>query len=93
MVWWAIMSQPLDTLVAWGIAVALVTAGRATRSSWTSGASSTGRGSIAPAATIATRCMSPNATRRLEKDAQLMEYRCAEFAEELTYGHLRKPKP
>jgi hypothetical protein len=29
--------------------------------------------------------------RRLEKDAQLMEFRCVEFAEELLYGHLRKP--
>ena len=31
--------------------------------------------------------------RRLEKDAQLMEYKCVEFAEELMYGHLSKPKP
>ncbi len=28
--------------------------------------------------------------RRLEKNAQLMEYKCVEFAEELMYGHLRK---
>ena len=28
--------------------------------------------------------------RQLEKDAQLMEYKCVEFAEELMYGHLRK---
>jgi hypothetical protein len=28
--------------------------------------------------------------RRLEKNAQLMEFRCVEFAEELMYGHLRK---
>ena len=28
--------------------------------------------------------------RRLEKDVQLLEYRCVEFAEELMYGHLRK---
>ena len=28
--------------------------------------------------------------RRLEKDAQLLEYTCVEFAEELMYGHLRK---
>lgn len=31
--------------------------------------------------------------RRLEKNAQLMEYKCVEFAEELMYGHLSKPKP
>jgi hypothetical protein len=30
--------------------------------------------------------------RRLEKDAQLMEYKCVEFVEELMYGHLSKPK-
>lgn len=29
--------------------------------------------------------------RRLEKNAQLLEYKCVEFAEELMYGHLRKP--
>jgi hypothetical protein len=29
--------------------------------------------------------------RRLEKNAQVMEYKCVEFAEELMYGHLRKP--
>ncbi|MBI2188938.1 MAG: hypothetical protein HYU37_17705 [Acidobacteria bacterium] len=28
--------------------------------------------------------------RRLEKNAQLMEFRCVEFAEDLIYGHLRK---
>jgi hypothetical protein len=28
--------------------------------------------------------------RRLEADAQLMEYRCVEMVEELLYGHLRK---
>jgi hypothetical protein len=28
--------------------------------------------------------------RRLEKNAQLMEFKCVEFAEELLYGHLRK---
>src|SRR5688572_9314098 len=28
--------------------------------------------------------------RHLEKNAQLMEYKCVEFAEELMYGHLRK---
>jgi len=28
--------------------------------------------------------------RRQEKNAQLMEYKCVEFAEELMYGHLRK---
>jgi hypothetical protein len=29
--------------------------------------------------------------RRREPNAQLMEYKCVEFAEELMYGHLRKP--
>jgi hypothetical protein len=29
--------------------------------------------------------------RRIERNAQLMEYRCVEFAEELLFGHLRKP--
>jgi hypothetical protein len=29
--------------------------------------------------------------RRVEKTAQLLEYKCVEFAEELLYGHLRKP--
>jgi hypothetical protein len=29
--------------------------------------------------------------RRLEKDAQLIEYKCVEFVEELMYGHLKKP--
>jgi len=28
--------------------------------------------------------------RRVEKDAQLLEFRCVEFSEELLYGHLRK---
>jgi len=28
--------------------------------------------------------------RRLEKNAQLMEFKCVEFVEELIYGHLRK---
>ena len=28
--------------------------------------------------------------RRLEKDAQLVEYKCVEFAEESMYGHLVK---
>jgi hypothetical protein len=28
--------------------------------------------------------------RRLEKNAQLMEFKCVEFVEELLYGHLRK---
>src|SRR5512135_1986053 len=28
--------------------------------------------------------------RRLEKNAQLLEYKCVEFAEEVLYGHLRK---
>ena len=28
--------------------------------------------------------------RRLEKNAQLMEFKCVEFAEEVMYGHLRK---
>ena len=28
--------------------------------------------------------------RRVEKDAQLMEFKCVEFVEELMYGHLRK---
>ena len=29
--------------------------------------------------------------RRLEKNAKLLEYKCVEYAEELIYGHLRKP--
>ena len=29
--------------------------------------------------------------RRVEPNAQLTEYRCVEFAEEVIYGHLRKP--
>jgi len=28
--------------------------------------------------------------RRLEKNAQLLEFKCVEFVEELIYGHLRK---
>src|SRR5439155_18924161 len=28
--------------------------------------------------------------RRIERNAQLMEYKCPEFAEEALYGHLRK---
>jgi len=28
--------------------------------------------------------------RRIEKDAQLMQFKCVEFVEELMYGHLRK---
>jgi hypothetical protein len=28
--------------------------------------------------------------RRLEKNAQILEFKCVEFAEELMYGHLRK---
>src|SRR5438128_12507416 len=28
--------------------------------------------------------------RRVEKNAQIMEYKCPEFAEEALYGHLRK---
>ena len=28
--------------------------------------------------------------RRLEKNAQLLEYKCVEFSEEVMYGHLRK---
>ncbi len=30
--------------------------------------------------------------RHVEKNAQLMEFRCSEYAEELLYGHLRKGK-
>ncbi|HEY5619905.1 MAG TPA: hypothetical protein VIK60_18330 [Vicinamibacterales bacterium] len=29
--------------------------------------------------------------RRLERNAQIMDFRCVEFAEDLIYGHLRKP--
>jgi hypothetical protein len=29
--------------------------------------------------------------RRVEADAQLLEFKCVEFAEDLIYGHLRKP--
>ena len=28
--------------------------------------------------------------RRMEKNAQIMDFRCVEFAEDLIYGHLRK---
>ena len=31
--------------------------------------------------------------RRVEPNARLMEYKCVEFAEELMYGHLSKPRP
>jgi hypothetical protein len=31
--------------------------------------------------------------RHVEKNAQLLEYKCVEFAEELLYGHLRKGGP
>jgi hypothetical protein len=31
--------------------------------------------------------------RRTERNAQLLEYRCVEFVEELMYGHLRAKKP
>jgi hypothetical protein len=31
--------------------------------------------------------------RRIEKNAQLLEYKCVEFAEELLYGHLRRQEP
>jgi hypothetical protein len=32
--------------------------------------------------------------RRVERNAQLIEYKCVEFAEELMYGHLSKqPRP
>jgi hypothetical protein len=30
--------------------------------------------------------------RRVEKDAQILEFRCVEFVEDLIYGHLRKQK-
>jgi hypothetical protein len=29
--------------------------------------------------------------RRVERNVELVEYRCIEFAEEAVYGHLRKP--
>ena len=29
--------------------------------------------------------------RRLEKNVQLLDYKCVEFAEEAMYGHLKKP--
>jgi hypothetical protein len=28
--------------------------------------------------------------RRMEKNAQVLEYKCVEFSEELLYGHLRR---
>ncbi len=28
--------------------------------------------------------------RRVEDQAQILEYKCVEFSEELLYGHLRK---
>jgi hypothetical protein len=28
--------------------------------------------------------------RRVERNAQIMEFRCVEFVEDLIYGHLRK---
>jgi hypothetical protein len=28
--------------------------------------------------------------RRVEKNVQLLEFKCVEFSEELLYGHLRK---
>jgi hypothetical protein len=28
--------------------------------------------------------------RRMEKNAQILDFRCVEFAEDLIYGHLRK---
>ena len=32
--------------------------------------------------------------RRVEANAQLLEFRCVEFVEDLIYGHLRKqPQP
>ena len=34
--------------------------------------------------------MSMPVYRRVEEDAQLLEYRCVEFVEDLIYGHLRK---
>jgi hypothetical protein len=29
--------------------------------------------------------------RRVERNAELVEYRCIEFAEDAVYGHLKKP--
>jgi hypothetical protein len=29
--------------------------------------------------------------RRIDRNAQLMDFKCVEFVEELMYGHLRKP--
>jgi hypothetical protein len=34
--------------------------------------------------------MSMNLYRRVDEDAQLMQFKCVEFVEELMYGHLRK---
>jgi hypothetical protein len=31
--------------------------------------------------------------RRVERNAQIMEYKCVEFAEDVVYGHLRKQQP
>jgi hypothetical protein len=31
--------------------------------------------------------------RRPEKNAQVLEFKCVEFAEELLYGHLRRQDP
>ena len=31
--------------------------------------------------------------RRLEENAQLLEFKCVEFAEELVYGYLNKDAP
>ena len=31
--------------------------------------------------------------RRIEENAQLIEFRCVEFAEELLYGELKKASP
>ena len=84
-------------------------------------ASTTARGSIAPATSTASNCTSSSATRapppdvisyeatmedpqtftrpwkismplyrRLEKNAQLMDFKCVEFVEELLYGQWRK---
>jgi hypothetical protein len=32
----------------------------------------------------------PRLEKDAQKDAQLVEYKCVEFVEELMYGHLRK---
>jgi hypothetical protein len=34
--------------------------------------------------------MSMPLSRRLEENAQVLEFKCVEFSEELLYGHLRK---